>query len=65
MSQLAQPQPHTVDSKLFLSPHTLARPPPHPLGSPEEIEVDGGELVLDEGPERPEKVRRLEAEQRG
>lgn len=43
------------------SPH---RPPRVIPCSPEEIEVDGGELVLDEGPERPEKVRSLQTEQR-
>lgn len=36
-----------------------------PLHSPEEIKVDGGELVLDEGPECPDEVRRLDTDQRG
>lgn len=53
-----------------LCPHTLSfLPCPSPRSrvipcSPEEIEVDGGELVLDEGPERPEEVRCLQTEQR-
>lgn len=35
-------------------------PPPPAPNSPEEIKVDGGELVLDKGPECPEEVRCLE-----
>lgn len=61
MVGLAWPLPPHPRLKLFLSP--LSAAPTRPLHSPEEIKVDGGELVLDEGPERPEEVRCLETDQ--
>lgn len=72
--QVSRPEDGTLDalSGLFSAPTPsaqafpfppLSAAPTRPLHSPEEIKVDGGELVLDEGPECPEEVRRLETDQ--